>query len=52
MKLGSPEDIAGTVVFLSSRAANHINGATVVIDGGEVLARGGMVQLEKEKSKL
>ncbi len=51
-QLGSPEDIAGTVVFLSSRAANHINGATVVIDGGEVLARGGMVQLEMEKSKL
>lgn len=52
LQLGAPEDIAGTVVFLSSRAANHINGATVVIDGGEVLSRGGMVQLEKEKSKL
>lgn len=49
-QLGRPEDIAGTVVFLGSRAANHINGATVVIDGGEVLARGGMVQLEREKS--
>jgi len=36
-KLGRPEDIAGTVVFLSSRAASHINGATIVIDGGAVL---------------
>lgn len=39
-RLGQPEDIAGTVVFLSSRAAGHINGAVITIDGGEVLARG------------
>lgn len=51
-QLGRPEDIAGTVVFLASRAANHVNGATVVIDGGEVLARGGMVQLNREPAKL
>lgn len=51
LRLGRAEDLAGTVVFLSSRAASHINGATIVIDGGEVLARGGMVHLEKEKSK-
>jgi NAD(P)-dependent dehydrogenase (short-subunit alcohol dehydrogenase family) len=51
LKLGKPEDLAGTVVFLSSRAADHINGATVVIDGGEVLARGGMVQLERVKTE-
>jgi len=42
-RLGKPEDIAGLVVFLSSRASSHINGATIVVDGGEVLARGGMV---------
>jgi NAD(P)-dependent dehydrogenase (short-subunit alcohol dehydrogenase family) len=55
-RLGKPEDIAGTVVFLSSRAASHINGATITIDGGEVLNRGGMVSAMKEdgdsKSKL
>lgn len=36
-RLGRPEDIAGTVVFLSSRAGSHLNGAVVVIDGGSIL---------------
>ncbi|EXJ77305.1 hypothetical protein A1O3_10463 [Capronia epimyces CBS 606.96] len=39
-KLGSKEDVAGTMVFLSSRAARHINGATIVLDGGSFLVRG------------
>ncbi|KAI9849151.1 MAG: putative secondary metabolism biosynthetic enzyme [Sclerophora amabilis] len=39
-RLGKPEDIAGTVVFLASRAASHINGATITIDGGNVWKRG------------
>ena len=51
-RLGKPEDIAGLVVFLSSRASSHINGATVVVDGGEVLARGGMVNSMQGESKL
>lgn len=55
-RLGKPEDIAGLVVFLSSRASSHINGATITVDGGEVLGRGGMVEsmLEDgaEKAKL
>jgi NAD(P)-dependent dehydrogenase (short-subunit alcohol dehydrogenase family) len=51
-RLGSPEDLAGAVVFLSSRAASHINGATLVIDGGEVISRGAMGELEDEKAKL
>lgn len=54
-KLGKPEDIAGLVVFLSSRASSHINGATVTVDGGEVWARGGMVdamQEDEAKAKL
>lgn len=50
-RLGKPEDIAGTVVFLSSRASGHINGATVVIDGGEVLSRGGM-NAHEDRAKL
>jgi len=50
-RLGEPEDIAGTVVFLSSRAASHINGAILTIDGGEVLGRGSMVET-KEVAKL
>jgi NAD(P)-dependent dehydrogenase (short-subunit alcohol dehydrogenase family) len=36
-RLGLPEDIAGTVVFLCSRASGHINGDVVVIDGGKLL---------------
>jgi NAD(P)-dependent dehydrogenase (short-subunit alcohol dehydrogenase family) len=38
-RVGVPEDIAGTVVFLASRAAAHINGATITIDGGSILGR-------------
>jgi NAD(P)-dependent dehydrogenase (short-subunit alcohol dehydrogenase family) len=39
-RLGHPEDIAGLVVFLSSRASSHINGAVITTDGGSLLSRG------------
>lgn len=39
-RLGQPEDIAGVVVFLCSRAAGHVNGDTVIVDGGKILAGG------------
>jgi NAD(P)-dependent dehydrogenase (short-subunit alcohol dehydrogenase family) len=39
-RLGQPEDIAGLVVFLASRAASHINGAVITTDGGSLLSRG------------
>ncbi|EXJ83404.1 gluconate 5-dehydrogenase [Capronia coronata CBS 617.96] len=39
-RLGHPEDMAGLVVFLSSRAASHINGAVITTDGGSLLSRG------------
>lgn len=48
-RLGMADDLAGAVVFLSSRAANHVNGATLVIDGGEVLAKGNTLH---DKAKL
>lgn len=38
-RLGMPEDIAGLVVFLSGRAASHINGACITVDGGSVWGR-------------
>ena len=39
-RLGVPEDIAGTVVYLCSRAASHLNAANITIDGGALWARG------------
>ncbi|KAF2084042.1 gluconate 5-dehydrogenase [Saccharata proteae CBS 121410] len=38
-RLGKPEDIAGAVVYLSSRAAGHVNGDTIVLDGGKLWGR-------------
>jgi len=39
-RLGRPEDIAGAVVFLASRASSHVNGACITLDGGEVWGKG------------
>ncbi|CZT23759.1 probable oxidoreductase, short-chain dehydrogenase/reductase family [Ramularia collo-cygni] len=36
-RLGTAEDIAATVVFLCSRAGQHLCGGTVVLDGGSSL---------------
>ncbi|EMD42158.1 hypothetical protein CERSUDRAFT_147762 [Gelatoporia subvermispora B] len=33
-RIGEPEDIAGAVLFLCSRAGAFVNGATVALDGG------------------
>lgn len=41
-RLGVPEDIAGTIVYLCSRAASHLNGANIAIDGGAVCGRARM----------
>ncbi|KAL2025162.1 hypothetical protein VTK56DRAFT_164 [Thermocarpiscus australiensis] len=39
-RLGRPEDIAGAVVYLTSRAGSHVNGAAIEIDGGALWSRG------------
>lgn len=39
-RLGRPEDIAGTVVYLASRAASHCNGALITLDGGALWGKG------------
>jgi NAD(P)-dependent dehydrogenase (short-subunit alcohol dehydrogenase family) len=46
-RLGRPEDIAAAVVYLCSRAASHVVGDVLVLDGGNALA-GPMVR-RKEK---
>ncbi|KAK5134503.1 hypothetical protein LTR08_006420 [Meristemomyces frigidus] len=38
-RLGQAEDIAGTVVYLCSRAGGHVNGGYVVLDGGALNGR-------------
>jgi NAD(P)-dependent dehydrogenase (short-subunit alcohol dehydrogenase family) len=46
MRLGEPEEVAGTVVFLASGAGRYITGETIVIDGGRV--HGEPAHLEKK----
>jgi 2-dehydro-3-deoxy-D-gluconate 5-dehydrogenase len=33
-RFGTPEDCAGTAIFLASRAADFVTGATIFVDGG------------------
>jgi NAD(P)-dependent dehydrogenase (short-subunit alcohol dehydrogenase family) len=33
-RIGRAEDVAGTVVFLSSRAGSYLTGAVIPVDGG------------------
>ena len=35
-RIGTPEDAAGTAIYLSSRASAWVTGHTLVLDGGEV----------------
>lgn len=39
-RLGKSEDIAGVIVYLTSRAGSHVNGAAIEIDGGALWQRG------------
>jgi NAD(P)-dependent dehydrogenase (short-subunit alcohol dehydrogenase family) len=33
-RIGRPDDVAGTAIFLSSRAGAYITGAVIPVDGG------------------
>jgi NAD(P)-dependent dehydrogenase (short-subunit alcohol dehydrogenase family) len=37
-RIGSPEDVSGTCIYLASRAGAWVNGATIALDGGTVVA--------------
>ncbi|ROV92644.1 hypothetical protein VSDG_06562 [Cytospora chrysosperma] len=39
-RLGRPEDIAGVVVYLCSRAGSHVNAESIAVDGGAMWVRG------------
>ncbi len=39
-RMGTPEDMAGTAIYLSSRASAWVVGHTVVLDGGIIAAAG------------
>lgn len=36
-RIGTSQDVAGTCLFLSSRAGSYVNGATITLDGGSVI---------------
>jgi NAD(P)-dependent dehydrogenase (short-subunit alcohol dehydrogenase family) len=37
-RIGEPDEIAGTAVFLASRAGSFVTGQTIVVDGGATIA--------------
>jgi len=53
-RIGTPEDISGLVLFLTSRAGSHISGTFIETDGGALNSGGGYRKPTdtKEKAKL
>jgi NAD(P)-dependent dehydrogenase (short-subunit alcohol dehydrogenase family) len=37
-RIGSPQDVAGSCLYLSSRAGAYVNGATITVDGGSTVS--------------
>jgi len=48
-RVGMPQDMAGTVLFLVSPAGAHVTGAQIALDGGALLGRGSSLP---DKAKL
>ena len=38
-RIGEPDDVAGTVIYLSSRAGRYVTGTVIPVDGGATFAR-------------
>ena len=38
-RIGTPEDMAGAVIYLASRAGDYVVGSTLIVDGGVTYAR-------------
>jgi NAD(P)-dependent dehydrogenase (short-subunit alcohol dehydrogenase family) len=38
-RIGEPDDVAGAVIYLSSRAGRYVTGAVIPVDGGATFAR-------------
>lgn len=51
-RTGVPEDIAGLMVFLTSRAGSWVNGAVIEVDGGSHLGSRVETAEERAASKL
>lgn len=49
LRLGRPEDIAGMVVYLCSRAGSYVNGEAIAVDGGALWNRGQLVDAAEPK---
>lgn len=41
-RIGEPDDIAGTAIFLAADAGRYITGQTIVVDGGSTIAVSGI----------
>jgi NAD(P)-dependent dehydrogenase (short-subunit alcohol dehydrogenase family) len=50
-RIGLPEDFAGLVLFLSSKASAHITGNAIAIDGGSLIS-GWRRPASQPKSKI
>ncbi|EKM49903.1 uncharacterized protein PHACADRAFT_265659 [Phanerochaete carnosa HHB-10118-sp] len=46
-RIGKPEDVGGTALFLASPAASWMNGATLTLDGGSTVAMTSMREAAK-----
>lgn len=51
-RLGHREDIAGTAVFLCSKAGAYVNGEDITLDGGKRLSSGTANSHQTDRSKL